>query len=179
MWKIECYAKDRHQSPCLVYIRNDWFPQRALNASGYLVDCSMQSSRDDELWYVEYSEEHETLQFALKNKASGKYLSIISSSGGMYRVAFQDDPGYWSASLAKYAPSPGQVATIVAVAPIAAVAAATVGGAAGLVIAGAVGWGTQAMMAVGATTSALTAITTTVAPVVMNPASDKWVVDKM
>ena len=38
---------------------------------------------------------------------------------------------------------------------------------------------TQAMMAVGATTSALTAITTTVAPVVMNPASDKWVVDKM
>ena len=73
---------------------------------------------------IRYSEEHET--FALKNKASGKYLAIISLSGGMYRVPFQDDPGYWFASLAKYAPSPGQVATIVAVAPIAAVAAATV-----------------------------------------------------
>ena len=177
MWKVECYGKDRNNRANLVYIRNDHHPQRALNASGNLVNCSMRGSRDDELWHVEYSDNLEKV-LAFKNKSSEKYLAVCSDSG-KYRISFQDNPCYWFACLAKHAPSPSQVATLAAVAPIAAVAAAVSGGAGGVAIAGAMGWGSTVMMSVGATAAGLTTIMTTVSKVAMDPAHDDWVVDKM
>ena len=178
MWKVECYGRDGDNRPNLVYIRNDWPPQRALNAAGNLVDCLMRGSRDDELWYVEYPEDSSKKRvFALKNKESNEYLAIIYVNGE-YRVSFQRMPCYWFASLAKHAPSPGQVAAIVAVAPITAVAAAISGGAAGVAVAGAIGLGEAVMASVGATAVGLAAISQSIAKVAMDPASDDWVVSK-
>ena len=177
MWKIECYGKDHMNRPNLVYIRNDHHPQRALNSSGNLVNCSMRSSRDDELWYIEHSNQLKKA-FALKNKSSGKYLDI-KSSNGEYGISFQSSPSYWYSTLAKHAPTPGQVATIAALTPIAAVATAISGGAAGASLAGAIGWGTSVMAYTGATAAGLATISSAIAKLAMDPASDDWVVNKM
>ena len=178
MWKIECYCTDRNKRPSLIYIRNDWHPQRALNEAGNLVDCSMRGSRDDELWYVEYPEDSKEKIFAIKNKSSGKYLTL-HSDGQKYNLSFQSDRCYWFACLAKHAPSPGQVATLCAVAPIAAVVSAISGGAAGVAIAGAVEWGNTVMLSVGAAAGALSSISGAIAKVAMDPASNDWVVMKV
>ena len=61
-------------------------------------------------------------------------------------------------------------------ATLAAAAAAISGGAAGVAIAGAVGWGETVMLSVGATAGALSAISIKIANVAMDPASNDWVV---
>lgn len=177
MWKVECYGLDRDEKPNLVYIRNDWHPQRALNNEGNLVDCSMQSSKDEELWHIEYTSTDSKI-FAFKNKKSNEYLSI-EVSGGRYKIAFQKTPSYWFASMAKHAPSPGQVATICAVLPITAAVAAITGVGAGAAVAVVAGWGTAVIVPAAATTGALATAAKILRDVALEPASKEWVVMKM
>lgn len=175
MWKVECYGKDSQNRPNLVYIRNDWHPQRALNAAGDLVDCSLRESRDDELWHVIYPDTTSANKMiAFQNKSSKKYLAI-RSEGGSYKISFETDPCYWFIVFAKHALSPGQVAAIAA----AAAAVAAAGGAAGLAVAGAAGWGTTVVAVVGAAAESLAAISEAIAKLAVDPACMDWVVDKM
>ena len=175
MWKVECYGMDSEDRPNLVYIRNDWHPQRALNASGDLVDCSMRASRDDELWHVIYPDTTSAKRMiAFQNKASRKYLAVCSE-GGSYKIAFQTDPCYWFVSIAKHALSPGQVVGIAAA--VAAVVAS--GGTAGAAVAGAVGWGTAVIAVAGAAAETLKTISDAIAKIAADPTKKEWVVDKM
>lgn len=187
MWKVECYGLDSEKRPNLVYIRNDHHPQRALNATGQLVDCSLRASRDDELWHVLYPDNRPPNTFVLKNKQSRNYLAIRSNAQGNYEISicYEDGSGvpppvcYWFANLAKYAPSPGQVATLAALTPVAAIGAAIAGGVGGAAIAGALGWGKTTMLSVGATAGGLAVIGKAIHDVAVNPASQDWVVNKM
>ena len=176
MWKVECYGLDPNNEPNLVYIRNDWHPQRALNDGGNLVNCSMRSSKDEELWHLEHSTTGSKC-FAIRNKRSEKYLSI-EVSNGHHKIAFQENPSYWFASIAKYVPSPSQIVTICAVLPLTAAAAAVAGIGAGTAIAQVAGWGTSVIVPATATT-ALAAIVKIVHDVAVDPASKEWVVMKM
>ena len=138
----------------------------------------MRGSRNDELWLIEYSDKFKKA-FALKNKSSGRYLDV-SYDGDKYKISFKPFPCYWYACLAKHAPSPGQVAILAGVTPVAAVAAAFTGGAAGAGIAAALGgWGTSVMIATGAATASLASISAAITKVAMDPANDDWVVNKM